>query len=344
MHIEKLGILLEPSHFHFEHKGVFNPAVIEHNDQLWMLYRATTDNGISTWGRCLLDTPSSVLERDNEPYIVPTESYEKMGIEDPRIVRIEDRFYITYTAYDGMTARGALMVSDDLIHFERKGILTPQMTYRDFHQCLDACDGLNRKYQRFSRLFHTRAGEETFLNMQLWDKDVVFFPRKINGQFAFLHRIYPDIQLVLCDDLMDLSYSFWKTYLFTLRDHIVLSGKYTFESSYIGAGCPPIETAHGWILIYHGVQDTTDGYVYAAGVALLDLNNPTHELSRLAHPLFLPDLIWEKEGNTPHVVFPVSAFIQGDQLYIYYGAADQRIGILRLSLTDLINELLATIE
>ena len=344
MRIEKLGILLEPTHFHFEHKGVFNPAVIEHNNQLWMLYRATADNGISTWGRCLLETPSSLSSRDTEPYVIPTESYEKMGIEDPRIVILNGSYYITYSAYDGMTARGALMISDDLIHFDRQGILTPQMTYRDFHQCLDACDGLNRKYQRFSRLFHTRAGEETFLNMQLWDKDLVFFPKKINGQFAFLHRIYPDIQLVRCDDLADLTYSFWKTYLFTLRDHIVLSGKYAFESSYIGAGCPPIETEHGWILIYHGVEDTTDGYVYSAGAALLELHDPTKEISRLPHPLFSPELEWEREGTTPHVVFPVSTYIQNDELYIYYGAADQRIAVIRLSLTDLINELLATTE
>jgi predicted GH43/DUF377 family glycosyl hydrolase len=344
MHVSKLGVVLEPSDHPFESKGVFNPAVIRYKDELWMIYRAVSKDNVSSLGKCVLADPTHVLSRESVPLLIPTEASEKMGIEDPRIVFLGGVFYITFTAYDGVTARGALITTADFIAFERKGILTPQMTYEDFQHSLNLCDDLNPKYHRFGRLFHHRITPSMYLNMQLWDKDLVMFPRKINGQFAFLHRIYPDIQLFYCDSFGELNYAFWKAYSANLKKYIVLQGKYDFESSYIGAGCPPIETPHGWLIIYHAVKDSAEGYIYSAGVALVDIDDPTREIARLPEPLFFPDQDFECKGTTSHVVFPMSTYAENDQLYIYYGAADRVVAVASVSLNQLISNLLSTIE
>ena len=85
-------------------------------------------------------------------------------------------------------------------------------------------------------------------------------------------------------------------YILHLHDWIMMTAKYPHEASYIGGGCPPIETKDGWLLIYHGVQDTIHGYVYSACAALFDLNNPLIEIGRLKIPLFYPEEEYEKTG------------------------------------------------
>ncbi len=334
--------LLENTNNKFENLGVSNPGVCEHDGKIKMLYRATTAGNYSSFGYAELSDPTTIANRNSGPFLLPTATYESAGIEDPRIVKIDDCFYITYTAYNGTTAFGALMTTFDFIHFEKRGILTPYMSYKDFQLCLETCQDLNSKYLRFAKLFHKRVSPVLFPEILLWDKDICFFPRKINGKYALLHRIYPDIQIVYFDYVEELTYEFWKSYLCRIHDHIILSGKYDFESSYVGSGCPPIETKDGWLLIYHGVQDTLNGYVYTAGAAMFDLDNPSKELGRLKTPLIQPEMDWEKEGVTPNVVFPVSAILKDDQLTIYYGAADKCIATAQLSITELIKQILTT--
>lgn len=111
------------------------------------------------------------------------------------------------------------------------------------------------------------------------------------------------------------------------------------ESSHIGGGCPPIETPNGWLLIYHTAEDTPQGFVYHASAALLDLNNPQKELARLSEPLISPSYQWEKEGVVKNIIFPSGAVVFDDTLYIYYGAADTRIGVASVKLSELLNEL-----
>jgi predicted GH43/DUF377 family glycosyl hydrolase len=339
MHVKKEGIVLEPTENNFENHGVYNPAVVLYQGKIHLFYRATNKANYSTIGHCVFKTPTELESRSETPVIIPVEKYEAQGVEDPRIVNIDDTFFMTYTAYDGKNAMGALTVSRDLKTFESKGLITPLMTYKEFQLCIESCKGLNIKYLRFARLFHKRSGAESVFNMNLWDKDVVLFPRKLNGKFAMLHRIYPDIQIAYFSDIQELNYSYWKKYLIDLKNHIVLTGKMPFESSYVGSGCPPVETSEGWLLIYHGVADTPNGYVYAAGAALLSLDDPTKEIGRLKEPLFYPEMEWEQVGVTHNVVFPTGAIAMDNTLYIYYGAADKRIGLVSVNLNDLLNEL-----
>ena len=112
------------------------------------------------------------------------------------------------------------------------------------------------------------------------------------------------------------------------------------ESNYIGGGCPPIETRHGWLLIYHGVTESGKGLVYSACAALLNLENPLIEIARLPHALFSPQYEWELKGEVNNVVFPTGTALFGETLFIYYGAADSHIACASLKLPDLLTELL----
>ena len=156
----------------------------------------------------------------------------------------------------------------------------------------------------------------------------------------FLHRIKPDILIVAVKDLNELTSEFWQNYFLRLDNSIVLTSKYKHEVSYIGGGCPPIETESGWLIIYHGVHDTVNGYVYSACAALLDLDNPQIEIGRLPYPLFKPEREWELKGEVNNVCFPSGSLVVGDTLYIYYGAADERIACASISLSGLLKELL----
>jgi predicted GH43/DUF377 family glycosyl hydrolase len=197
---------------------------------------------------------------------------------------------------------------------------------------------LNEKYKRF----HIQQTGDSRMRKKilLSDKNVMFFPRKINDKFYFLHRIKPDIQIACVDTVKDLTRGFWQDYLMHFHQSILMAPQHEHEISYIGGGCPPIETKLGWLLIYHGVHDTVDGYVYAACAALLDLKDPTKEIARLPFPLFKPELDWELKGEVNNVVFPTGTSQFGDTLYIYYGAADTRIAVASVSIKELISELL----
>ena len=335
--IKKEGVLLEKTELDFENEGVLNPAVIREGDTVHVFYRAVRKGNHSTIGYCQLNGPLDLSERKPSPVFQPGADQEWQGVEDPRIVKIDDTYFLTYTAYDGVNAMGSLATSADLLNFQRKGIIVPQITHQAFLD-ITASTHISRKYNRFHNLHD--ANDVTQKNILLSDKNLMFFPRKINGKFYFLHRIRPDIQIASVDTIEELNKDYWQDYLEHFDQHILMASKYAHEISYIGGGCPPIETKAGWLLIYHGVHDTTEGYVYSACAALLDLEKPEKELARLPYPLFKPELNWELEGEVNNVVFPTGAVIFDDKLYIYYGAADTCIAVASVSLAELIAELL----
>jgi beta-1,2-mannobiose phosphorylase / 1,2-beta-oligomannan phosphorylase len=339
INVVKHGILLNKTALGFENEGVLNPAAIREGNKVHLFYRAVSKGNYSSIGYCRLDGPLTVEERSDVPLIYAGTDSESHGVEDARIVKIDDLYYLTYTAYDGQNARGALATSTDLQHFEKYGVITPQLPYAEFNRLATSRDPLNEKYARFNGYDHS-AGNTTS-NAIVWDKNVVFFPRRIGGKLHFLHRIRPDIQWAAVQDLSELTNDYWTNYLLHFQDNIALVPKHKHEVSYIGSGCPPIETAAGWLLIYHGVHDTPAGYVYTACAALLDLDNPKQEIARLPYPLFAPKYDWELNGEVNNVCFPTGAVVFDDRLYLYYGAADERIACASVLLSDLLTALLA---
>lgn len=337
--VKKEGIILSKTELDFENEGVLNPGVIRIDDQVHIFYRAVSKGNYSSVGYCKLDGPLTVVERLEKPIIVPEFEYESHGVEDPRIVKIDDLYYLTYTAYNGTSALGALATSTDMIHFEKHGIIVPSISYAEFVTLVEAGGRVHENYYRDHKFYNPNPDPEKIL---LWDKNLVFFPRRINGNLVFLHRIRPGIQIVSVKDLHELTREFWINYFMNLQDHIVLEPIYAHESRYTGSGCPPIETEHGWLLIYHGAEETDKGLVYSAcAAALFDLNDPMKEIARLPYALFSPVLNWELKGEVNNVVFPTGTALFGDTLYIYYGAADERIACASLSLSALLKELLS---
>ena len=336
--VKKEGIILQKTLFEFENEGVLNPAAIREGDSVNLFYRAVQKGNHSSIGYCRLDGPLTVAERWDKPFMVPEFEYESHGVEDARMVKINDLFYMTYTGYDGINARGALATSKDLWHFNKQGIIVPLITYAEFVFLAESAGKINENYYCNHKFYYQEADPEK--KMMLWDKNVIFFPRKIDGKLLFLHRIRPGIQIVSVNSLKELTKKFWKNYFLNLQEHIVLDPVYAHESSYIGSGCPPIETEHGWLLIYHGVEETHKGLVYSACAALLDLNDPSKELARLPYVLFSPEYEWELYGEVNYVVFPTGTSLFGNTLFIYYGAADTLIACASVNLSALMAELL----
>jgi len=334
--VKKEGIILKPSNLGFESYGVLNPGCIKIGDYVHMFYRAFSKSKRSTIGYCKLKGPLKVVERSKKPVLYPEYDYEK-NLEDPRIVFLDGKYYMTYVSYDGRNVRMAYAVSNDLKKWKKKGVILPDITYDKAEDYFRACRfKLKERYFLFESYFKDIVGKDVLL----WNKDHFFFPKKINGKFALIHRILPDIQVIFFEDFKELTFKFFKNYLKNLNSHVILQAKYWYESRNIGGGCPPIETDDGWLLIYHAVDDMDKGKIYRVGAALLDKKNPKKIIGHLDYPLFVPEKKWEKEGYVNNVVFPSGAAIFGKKLYIYYGAGDKYIAAASVDLNDLIKELI----
>jgi len=311
---KRAGIVLEASAHAFEALGVFNPAAIIHQGLIHMFYRAMDKDGISTIGYCQLGTPFQVSVRHEQPILVGQTAAETMGIEDPRIVRIDGLFYLSFTAYDGWSALGSLIFSYDLKHFFGKRIIVDQQ---------QVSYALGNEPKRFR-----------------WDKNLVFFPRRINGKIYFMHRIKPDILLTSVQDIAAVTPAFWAQ----LESHEQVNEPLFFDpreldSNYVGAGCPPIETRLGWVLIYHAAYLINAQIIYKVHVALLDLNNPSQVLANLPYPVLEPETAYERFGYVDNVVFPTASIQIDDTVYVYYGAADRCIACAYFSMSEMLQAL-----
>lgn len=344
INVEKLGIILNPTDLEFENKSIFNPGIYQDGNTLHILYTALNESKFHSIGYAKTNGPTEIIERNDKPFIKGELDFEIKGLKNIKIVKIEDQYYITYTALDGFNLRGALATSKDLIHITKHGIITPCINYKKYKNLIDSkknklCD----KYYEYFKLFE-RIGVASDKHLFIRDEDIVLFPKKINGKFVMLHHIFPSIQIVYFDDWKDLSTEFWENYITNLSDYVVLEPGGKFEVDSIGLGCPPIETEFGWILIHQGIQITTYGKKIHAMVALLQNDQPINLLSRLSIPLFSPTEWWEKEGEiNQNSVTPSGCAIFDDHLFIYYGASDKYIAVAKININELLTELMKEI-
>lgn len=354
----KRKLFMESSKNEWEERAVLNPTILQDKDGVeHMFYRAVSKDWISSIGYAKITDDK--IERSNKPIIKPSKSYDKKGVEDPRITKIGKTYYLLYTAFDGKDARIAYATSKDLKKWKKRGIISPNISVKKA-----------RKLVKIKKYRDKWKNQEVYgARISLWDKDAVLFPKKINGKFIMLHRFIPDIQVVKFKKFSELQRdSFWEKYVKNLseeKDDISLFRRYHWEGEHIGAGPTPIKTKDGWLVIYHGVElgkatpiigffsktlnklkkilnktkNKRPPLIYHAGAALLDLKKPETEIGRLKNPLFSPTHEWEKEGDINDVVFPEGASIQGNKLKIYYGCSDSRIGIAEVNLKQLINQI-----
>jgi len=163
------------------------------------------------------------------------------------------------------------------------------------------------------------------------NRNCVIFPRKINGKYAVLHRPsdrghtpFGDIFYSASPDLVH-----WGTHRFVFGP---LRG---WQSTKVGPGPAPIEMEDGWLLIYHGVWTSCNGYLYYAGGAILDKEKPWKVLYRTRDYLLAPTEIYERVGDVPNVVFPSSAVLIGKTLRLYYGCADTCISVAEADIDEI---------
>lgn len=197
---------------------------------------------------------------------------------DPRVVWIEDRYYVTWcNGYHGPTI-GVAYTED----------------FKDFYQL-----------------------ENAFLP---FNRNGVLFPRKINGNFAMVSRPSDNGHT----PFGDIFYSESPDLVYWGKHRHVMGTTVGWQSTKIGAGPIPIETSEGWLMIYHGVLTSCNGFVYSVGAALLDLDQPWKVIARTSPYILSPQTYYECVGDVPNVAFPCAALVDRatGRLALYYGGAD----------------------
>ena len=167
-----------------------------------------------------------------------------------------------------------------------------------------------------------------------YNRNAVLFPRKINGNYVMLsrpcdngHTAFGDIFLSESPDM-----EFWGRHR-----HVMGRSENWWENLKIGGGAAPIETDKGWLLFYHGVVNTCNGYVYSIGAAILDINEPSRVLHRCKNYILAPEEWYEERGFVPNVCFPCATLTDAEtgRIAIYYGCADSYVGVAFTTVQDI---------
>ena len=274
---------------------IFNSAVMPYKDEFIGVFRGEQTNGIPyiylgrskdaiSWD---IDIKKIAFEDENGNSFMPKYAY------DPRLVKVEDTYYIIWC--------------------------------QDFY---GASIGIakTKDFQKFVRI------ENPFIP---FNRNAVLFPRKINGKYMLLsrpsdsgHTPFGDIFLSESPDM-----EFWGKHR-----HVMGAGQNWWESVKIGAGAAPIETSEGWLLFYHGVSGTCNGFVYSIGGAILNLENPSKVEYRCSTFLITPEEWYEERGFVPNVCFPCATIHDSatGRIALYYGAADSYVGLAFTKVADIV--------
>lgn len=248
-----------------EFRGVFR---VDHKDREMRIHSGKSKDGLN-W------------EIEHEPIKFVCDDPEIGNFlygYDPRVVKIDDRYWVTWcNGYHGPTI----------------GV------------------GYTYDFKTFYQM------ENAFLP---YNRNGVLFPRKINGNYAMLSR--PSDQGHT--PFGDIFYSESPDMVYWGKHRHVMSPTGGWQSTKIGAGPIPIETSEGWLLIYHGVLTSCNGFVYHVGAALLDLDEPWKVIARTRPYILSPQTLYECVGDVPNVTFPCAALVDSEtgRLAMYYGGAD----------------------
>jgi predicted GH43/DUF377 family glycosyl hydrolase len=166
------------------------------------------------------------------------------------------------------------------------------------------------------------------------DKDAALFPVRFNGLWAMLHRPVPRSPMLGAHIWLSFSpdLKHWGDH----REVIHAREGGWWDANKIGLCAPPLETAYGWLILYHGVRTTASGSIYRLGLALLDLADPMRMTHRADEWVFGPKAHYEREGDVDDVVFPCGWLVRDGTVHMYYGAADSCIGYATANLDDLL--------
>lgn len=301
----------------WEEVAVFNGSVAKVGDQYKMVYRALsidqlyegTRLKLSTIGRA--DSDNGVHFHKHEQFIVPEHDWEKYGCEDPRVTKLDDTYYIFYTALsnwppnaDGIKVGVAL--TKDFEHVQEKHLVTP---------------------------FNAKA--------------MAMFPEKINGKIAAVLAVNTDrppakICLALFDHPEQMwDEAWWKHWYEHVDEHVI---NITYRSNdHIEVGAVPVKTDDGWVMIFCYIENYFGGgdRIFRIDAALLDRENPQTLIGQTLDPLLVPQEQYEMYGMVPNIIFPSGSLVEDGQLHIYYSACDTVICRASVDLAHLVDELKA---
>lgn len=293
----------------------YNGCLVKDKNKFHLLYRALSapkryyhqDMEMSTIGYA--ESVDGLNFKNRRLLITPENSWEQFGCEDPRVTRLDDKYYIFYTAIsnyptdpDGIKV--GLAVTPDFSEITEKHLVTH---------------------------FNSKA--------------MTLFPQKINGKLAALLSVStdrPPVRTALAffnQPAQIWSRDYWDNWLAKIDNYCLdLARK---PGDHVEIGAPPIKTELGWLLIYsHVANYGTPAAVWGIEAVLLDLADPAKIIGRTSEPLLVPKEEYERYGKVPNIVFPSGAYLNSDELWIYYGAADTTLCQARLKLADLIEEMI----
>lgn len=328
--------ILSPHPDHcWEDLAVFNPAAFydEAAGKVLLLYR-TAESGpeYKCWFGLATSRDGYHFERaSDQPALGPSvEGFDGATIQDPRIVRMGDWFYVTYACR----------------HYPFGQFWNPEVKKRY------AVPGCPPEFPRYLRINATLTGLALTRDFKTWiragwltdplldDRDVILFPEKIRGKYVLMHRPLEWVGsqygteeacawIAESDDLLGFP---------AVSSRLLIKNKYPWERFKMGINTPPIKTPHGWLTIYHAVG--ADKY-YRLGALLLDLDDPGRVLHRTPDFLLEPETDYEIDGYYRGAIFPCGAVAIGDTFFLYYGAGDKYCALATCSFSGLLEHLLS---
>jgi predicted GH43/DUF377 family glycosyl hydrolase len=325
----------------FEVIGTFNPAAIEFDDGIVLLVRVAERPTETREGHVALphwDWRRGCLA-------IEWRRLDEVDLVDPRIVRLRPSGHLRLT-----------FISWFLVAFSRDGLsidrfgqvpMLPATRYEAFGiedpRLAKFGDRFYFTYVAVSEhgVATALASTEDFRSFQRHgiifcpeNKDVVLFPETIDGKYVALHRPNPnahfsppEIWIASSPDLLH-----WGGH------ERLLGREAVWATIKIGGGTPPVRTDRGWLSLFHGhiaPERTTDVGQYAAATMLLNLDDPRRIVGVSPKPVMQPETGFERSGFLPNIVFPTALVGRGDELDVYYGAADTATGVARYSLDEL---------
>jgi len=309
-----------------------NPGVFYDNGTFYMLYRAAGDDEdhVIRFGLATSTDGFHFTRMSARPVFGPSVDGPDSGcVEDPRIVKFGDTYYITY-AYRPYAPGRYWTFPHDVVRLPDCDSFAPKAWAKSLGNTGLA---MTRDFCTFRRL-----GRLT--SPVLDDRDVIIFPQKVGGKYVMLHRpkdwvgarygvAEPSIWIKFSDDLLA-----WED----KPSQLLLTGRPHSWEEKIGGSTPPILTSEGWLMLYHGVADGGLAQ-YSVGALLLDADDPTKVLARTPEPILEPELPYEMSGFYNGCVFPTGNVVVDGTLYVYYGAADKYVGVATCPLEELLKYL-----
>lgn len=312
--------IIEPTVHAWESKATFNPTAIYHSGKIHILYRAIGDSDNSVLGYANTNDGFTISETSPQPAYFPyfglkyDTSLPSIGYgsgggwgggsEDPRMTLLDGNIYVLYTAFDGWGSVRIGLISISLGDF-------------------------------LAKRFNNWKGPVLISPPGEIQKNWVLFPEKINGKFAILHSISPNIMIDYFDSLDEFDGR-----KFIQSFHSKNSSWGSKNKLVRGVGPAPIKTKYGWLVLYHAVEKNDYGR-YKLWAMILDEKDPTKVLYDSNQPILEPDLWYENEGYKGGVVYACGAVVKDGELFVYYGGADKVSCVATVNLDKFLKELIA---